>query len=239
MTNYNKHPEDLLKKVTSYTLVDLQHQSIKLMNEFGDVFVPPKEGLYLEGFVDPILKGNKLYYARKDFQKRKAIKSLDHVIDLDDDIYDDQKNIVMSRRFINNKKKHLTTRPKISISAIFAIRACILNYLYGVCRYARVGLRLSPESFIIDDFIDKLNEKSMESFFSEILEEIHDFIGEDTWHIYFCRTKNTVLVIEKSIDYRIFDWYRLKEQERFDLDSTYFDDFEKANEISLRQISNT
>jgi hypothetical protein len=64
----------------------------------------------------------------------------------------------------------------------------------------KLTLCLKPESrsyITTDEFIDD---------FSDLYELISDLVYENRWNMYFIRTVDTSIIVERSVDYRIYDW---------------------------------
>lgn len=70
-----------------------------------------------------------------------------------------------------------------------------------------VQSHLKPE-YQIPEVEDRIDEAM-----DDIYLLLNQFVDKDIWHLYHTRRKGNSIYVEKLIDYRVFDWYRLKKEE--------------------------
>jgi hypothetical protein len=55
--------------------------------------------------------------------------------------------------------------------------------------------------------------------FRQSTRSINHFVGNDTWNYYFVCINGTDIMVEKGADYRICEWYVMKQKEHDNPDS--------------------
>jgi hypothetical protein len=60
--------------------------------------------------------------------------------------------------------------------------------------------------------VELIDEFMLESLCSSLIARVNQFVGEDIWNIYFTKLQAVDLRIEKCVDYRIYDWTRIKQE---------------------------
>lgn len=210
----HQHPNRLLEHTTGLLLFDLLEQASYICNDATmEALLPPPKGLYLKGSVKPLLSNTKSYYAISD---PTTPIDLDNVLLLREDIIDHTGDVVLSGRNLTYRPHVFTTTPTLPITAIQICHNILVDYLFRYCKHAR-GIR----SFHIRDYIHEsmhvaFDDVYFEEFLTEALDELHDFIRHQDECIYMTRLKGSTLIIERYIDWRIFEYTEMmynKQQE--------------------------
>jgi hypothetical protein len=130
--------------------------------------------------------------------------------------------IHMNRRLYEHVKHHFKTHAQVPYRGCEAAVATIVSYLDSLCEHTFVPVGKYDLRRIVKPECQEtmLAKESYESAFDKLWLEVQDFVGEDTWHMYYYYVKGTTLVIEKGMDFRIYDWHRrqLMEEVGFDPD---------------------
>jgi hypothetical protein len=208
-----KNPRELLTKVSGVMVIDLVDK-IPLLEDFVQTIKPLEEGIY-----DAI--SNKLIfspskYSYEDVDSKGISRSLKTLKD-----FQQAKGVILSKNFTQKPdkksliiRKNLTNKPFTDTRLISVIEKVIDDHFYRLCPYTKT----TYNSFNIENLIlDKYSEDEKISIADEVqftlasvMEQINEFIGLDTWHFYFTQRRGNALVISKTVDYRIYDWYRMK-----------------------------
>lgn len=204
-----KNLNEVLESIESVFVIDLLHHALSLEEQpYLGALVEPEEGLYLPGSIDPILRKRVKYYFRSDYAKGITIKTFDNIFDRKEDILDDNGVIVISQNHLRLKKKYITEQPTIPSVAIKVAISVALKFLNGLSRYTNINI--SPyhlHRFIKPEFSELIEREEYDHAYEELLDELSDFVGKDTWNMYFFKIRGTNLIIEKSVDYRIYKFY--------------------------------
>jgi len=232
------HPNDLFKKVHKVLVIDLlQYVSDITDMNILELLVEPTDGLYVKGGIKPILYKDKEYYYRpsKEVNELVLIEDLSIVPKLTTDILDKDMKVVLPVLSLLNKSRYLTLEPTLPITAMEFGRYMALDYLGKICPYSRYIKKGGIEDFIKPEYYDSIDEYSFEDAYQHMLDDIHDFIDDCTWNIYFTKNRMSTLIIEQSIDWRIYDWHRIQyDKHSNELDN---DDFDIVNRTILEDIS--
>lgn len=228
-----QEPSDLLKKVTSVLAIDLLEFAINLDTELLATLVEPPKGIYIKGNIKPILTDDKVYYARSKMpyiqgsskmsyiigkQKRidiqdTAIKDLKEVFTLTEDLVDSDGNVVLSLKDIKIKSRYMSIGSDLPVTAIQLTKTMALDYISTLCKFSRFVYSENIESLVKPEYHYLIANDSFDVAFESLHEQILNFIDQDTWFIYFCRLKGTTLLIEKTIDYRIYYYHEVHYKE--------------------------
>jgi hypothetical protein len=210
--------------------MDLQEPAEMLRRNFGQYFKPYTEPIfYYDGVVDPVLdftkadqlgyytiEGNPLEHnpRKKDRRVIKPVRSLN---DVTGDVYREDGLCVF--RIANMHK--LLSAPWYPLREMDLIQEFVADHAWG--RIPIVG-KSRPHEDIIADFLDP---KLRRDWFDDLptsdkiewcddiwlalqrtLNEVKQFMGPDKWVIHLVRRSYLDLVVEKTVDYRIYDWTR-------------------------------
>ena len=84
-----------------------------------------------------------------------------------------------------------------------------------MCKYAIpfTNINNAVGKCLKSDYAHLLNEDAFNAFIETPLSQLDQFIKDDNWNIYLSRVKTTSLYIEKTVDYRIYEWTRMQYEE--------------------------
>lgn len=207
MSNY-KNLEEVLTQCEAVIAFDILQHALNLPEECLNTFEPPEEGLYIVGGIEPIVSSKKNYHFRSEYEQRLAIVDYKDILKRCEDVVDQEGQLVITGRNIKLRKKYLSLTPSLPVTAVKVGIAVVIKYLNSLNRLTRsqgIGYRLNR--FVKPEFQHWIDNEEYDHHFEELLDEVSKFIGKDTWHIYFTRVKGTTLLIEKTIDYRIYKYY--------------------------------
>lgn len=166
---------------------------------------------YPAGFYDPtsrrpVLSFGETYYIQgaHGFTKVNISKPEDIV----SNIYD-----INGRKLVSFEiRKFITPLPQFPIhgaAMIEELAQCVINEM---CVYNGKAPAAKVED-LWNDFLssgatapDVNLKSSIHELLAETSRQVREFIGDDRWVIHFCSTLSGDLLIEKSIDWRIWDW---------------------------------
>ena len=174
------------------------------------------EGLYIGNSYKPLIEFNSSYYIKNE-SGFKVIESADDVKITKSDIYIKTNGIYelyMKYSSLAKVRDKLTTTPSINYVNILLLKeltehfiSSLLNYRYYLSKNNLVNCFKDPTS-------SYLSEETYYKDFSELYEEINEFMVDNYWGIYFVKVINSSIVIERTTDYRIYEWSlsQLKEE---------------------------
>ena len=200
----DSEPNKLLK-VTTSLILNVENIASMLENKYEESLLPPLSGLYREGAAYPIkfeeiqnllqTSKNKPYVMSfaDDLHRRLQLNDLDAKINKKEILYDSPTVKARGLRLVE-----LVDKNEISLQSQYLTDASLP---VSICRMFKEDTVFSNGKDIMecDDAI--MNQCK------SIRDNVSDFIGEDTFHIYRVYTKRYELYIEKLIDWRIYDWH--------------------------------
>ena len=184
-------------------VVSLRDQAFHLHTQMGDKLKPNPEGIYVRGKLFPIIvPKDKLFLL--DSGKPIEYKDLNEV---NEGVCDQQGKLLISKEIMKMKHKLLSYSGFYPVSALQVLKA---NVDLNVRRYCRFAAPFTNESVAVSylkpEYRDLLSSGFFDDYTSEVLNQAFEFISKDTWRIYFTKVMADSLYIERSVDYRIYDW---------------------------------
>ena len=219
MSDY-RNLDEVLGKAESVLVIDVLQHAMCLSEEVQQTMEPPEEGLYVIGGIEPLVSTKKTYHYRSEYEQRLSIVDFKGIFKQNEDILDHEGNLVISARDLKLKKKYLTFTPNLPVTAVKVGIAVVMKFLNSLNRHTRTQnpiYRLNR--FIKSECQDWVDREEYDHAFESLLDEVSNFVGKDTWHIYFCRVRGTTLMVEKMIDYRIYKYYEQLFSDNGDEDS--------------------
>lgn len=208
---HNVKSEHLLKQTKAVLILNLFDYIRDLIEKYEYAFKEPEVGIYLTDYSEPILKNNQVYYSESSYKTQTPINSLD---DINEPILDQNGEIVIPLYIMRRKDKMLSSKPTLPVKALQIAYAIVDDTIDEMLPYTpareynkNVLEHVLPEhhNLVIDGYF--------ESALNRLINEVLMFIGGDNWNMYYLKLNRCDLIIEKSCDYRIFDWTFQKERE--------------------------
>jgi len=172
--------------------------------------VEAEHGIYLPGSVEPVMRLGGQYRTTKGFM----ITDFDQIYSLKDPIVDQDGEIVITPDKLRKLKRYITTTPQTPATAVKVAISIINNYLYNLSQYTstpRGPYKL--ERLVKDEYEHLIHEEAYDILMDDLIMSIQSWVGKDQHFIYFTKTVGTTLVIEKTIDFRVYDWYRIHQED--------------------------
>lgn len=203
--------EDDLLQTTAVLVLDMQASVYAWpKSPYWDALKKPPVGIYSVGGLNPLTREGMLLY-RRGGDALEAPVTLKAWQALGESLYTDDGEVVLSwPRYQKNPRAYFDT-PDERISAYKLYWCVVTEYLSRLSPYVpALRAPYTPTEFIKDEYIGLYEEGSYWSVMDEDLLALDAFVGSDRHHLYFTRLSGYQLIIEKTIDYRIYDWYRLR-----------------------------
>lgn len=200
-----EHPMELLKEIKSVLMLDINISNINIL--LKDILPEGKEGLYLPNSNKNLLPED-VYYSYNDKNIPLVLKP-DEILNDPVDILDKNGNVYLKKTIISKYKNIFKTRPDVSSCILDIVEQYILSKIDEICYKTNLC--------VVDYLYNSVNESDihivediLEVELSQAIGDIYEFIGNDKWNIYFKKRVNDCLVIEKSIDWRIYEWQKIE-----------------------------
>jgi len=200
-----EHPMELLKEIKSVLMLDINVSNVNVL--LKDILPEGEEGLYLPNSNKNLLPED-MYYSYADGNIPLVLKP-DEILKNPVDILDKNGNVYLKKTIISKYKNILKTRPDTSSCIFDIVEQYILSKIDEIC----YKTNLCVVDYLYNS-VDESNvhvvEDILEIELSQAVGDIYEFIGNDKWNIYFKKRVGDCLVIEKSIDWRIYEWQRIQ-----------------------------
>jgi hypothetical protein len=180
----------------------------------GDYLLAPERGIYFRGKLDPVMKEGETYHQYRLIKGVKSVESfiVKEIKELDTKmpVLDLDGNIAVTP----NQIPFLTYEPVLPIRGMKIVEAAVLDIIdsYG-SRDAQRCLSNPLLTYVNHIALDFIREEALVDQITGIVAgiraEVRNFCGDNRWLIHFVRRDRMTLFIEKSIDWRIVEYYRL------------------------------
>lgn len=205
---------ELLRSNKQTYLVDLLEYSLLFEDEpFKSALLPSPKGLYLVGEIDPRLTTDKVYFDPVGLEQGVPFTGLEAILESSNAVLNESGQVLIPKSSPQYKKKFWSTEPSVPSGALKLIKALIGEHIGSVCRHTRCSVATyhsGAYNYIRPEMTQLLESGQMAELIEKLFDEVNLFIGNDIWHIYFWDLKGTTLKIEKTVDFRIYEYYRQK-----------------------------
>lgn len=193
-------PEEVL-------VVSLKEPSLALHSVLNDKIYPNPPGIYVHGRLMPVITPNQTLFTLSD-GKQITYEDLPNI---NDDICDFEGKVLIKREIMLNKGRLLSYGGFYPIGALQLLKAAVNRYLQTFARFAvPFSNEHSAVRYLKPEYQHLLAEGFFDTYINGIITEIHEFVIQDLWRMYFTKVKGDDLYIEKTVDYRIYDWTRMQ-----------------------------
>lgn len=215
---------DVLTETRDFLVLDLGRMNLRIGERYKACIRPLPEAVYITGRLDPILVfgEGRAYYTLPQYQKRGApdIVSFDTFIAAKSRIVDASGKMLLS--FPPSLKPQLFQKTcsydYTAIHNAVIVIWGLLNRLHAmtVPTTSVRSAQLDLESYIQEQHlgvqntegVTEYNEEDQPGVF-EVMDKVQEFIGRDHHALYHLSLKNTELRINKGLDYRVVEYYRM------------------------------
>jgi len=196
--------------------IDAEHCASAIELYCADYLLPPPKGIYSNSQVEPVMvDGGEYYTMTKDVggYKRTPVNDLSKV-KKGHSVYTSSQckdYVVVSSLQLSNKDKCLSTLPIKPYRGMKIVELLINNQINGFIKYRKGGKDI--HSGIQNHFKPGLTEEEYERLIGAITEQYSDisltlrsFMARYDWNLYFIKTKICTVAVQRSMDWRAYDW---------------------------------
>jgi hypothetical protein len=182
----------------------------------ADYFLPPPKGIYNNTRVEPVMiDGGNYYTVEKTLTgfSRKPVTDL-YTVKKGLSVYtdfDSKDVVVVSALQLSNKDKCLSTLPIRPYRGMKVVELLINNQINSFIKYRKGtkglydGLNKHLKTDLTDEDFDRALGAVKEQY-ADTNASLRDFMGKHDWSIYFVKVKGYTIVVQKSMDWRAYDW---------------------------------
>lgn len=220
---------DLLREVLEIKLIELTPHVLGLEQELVDALEDGSQGIYLPNTIEPVFHQNKKYIISKEDGKDQVYVTTKDLWDIiqgkmelpEGHIYNEKGNSIMSRSAFMRLKTYMSLGSLVQTKACEAAIAVVIEQLSELNPHTHVAERhYRLRSLVKPGFEELIENSRYQTAFDNLVLEVMRFVGRDTWNYYHIKVNGTTLVIEKGLDYRIYQWHlkEIKQRDGFDHD---------------------
>lgn len=198
-------------------IIPIQNEAFQMQLQYGHIFQSPEPGIYLVGEVKPIIELNKSYFELDiDANNNKQLKLVKDINSVTGDLYDSNSTVIVKSSIMKDKLRLLRNEPSVPVRPYLVIMGMIKFYFDSIAPYKKYNSQANRIlQHIKPEFHDSYNNGVLEKIMVSIFQRLSDFIGRDTWHIYFADFIGVDIIIKKMCDYRVYDWHERMESEQW------------------------
>lgn len=175
------------------------------MQEHSPILKPNPKGIYTLNSLWPVIGES-----TKIFDKNGRPLDYDRVEELKTSVFNENGKLLINEYILKNLPHTVNRHGFYPISALQLLKHIVDKAMRAYCQYASPFTNDSAvHNYITSESSDLLTSGQLENYVIDVNEEIFNFVCDDRWNIYFTKVKRDNLYIEKTIDYRIYDWTRI------------------------------
>lgn len=204
---------DLLQ-AQAFLPIDAAEESIYIIKNFPEILKENPKGIYIVGKVDAVMTNGNAYFTKEGLELNVPITDMERITE---NVFNAQGQLVVPGFIMRSKRKYLRNESTYSYFGIKAV-------FYYIQRIIESHSAHTTSRRYHDLFLNCFKPEYREKIFNQdididyYLNRLHDkimsFIEKDPWIIFLVKQLGSVCLVEKTIDYRIFDWTLNRERER-------------------------
>lgn len=166
-------------------------------------------GIYLKATNRRLTHANEKYYTKAGLSSNTPITTLEG---LAEDVLDSDGYVVIPKKYVLLGSEALVLGDTTVSRMTPFINACV-NNLFNTClkRYNSYNARAKYLSLLSPTAINIIDNDEIDVCCKSLLDKIDAFIGTDVWNIYFINFVGRSIFVNKSHDYRIYEWTKQNE----------------------------
>lgn len=182
----------------------------------ADALLEPPKGIYSKSSIDPVMVSSGNYYTITNGATGVVRTPINEIGDVKKgmSVYTEACGVdkmVISNLQLQDRDRHLSALPMRPYRGIKIVEQLITNQIDNFVKY-RSGsrdlyrnIRVHLKKEVSDEQFQEIVREIKEQY-SETKSAVREFMGKHDWHLYFVKIKGSTVTIQKSIDYRVYDW---------------------------------
>lgn len=201
--------DDILKPTEGLIIDANRYINLLYGHKLDQYVIEPKKGLWLPWTKEPYFpQGTYLVKIGDSFHETDILTDLLNATDI---VINKSTNKTYFPDQLKKIKGKLIDQPSYPVEMVNLVYAQVKQYLMMLApvnrqfdlRNNRVSNYIKPDIPITSELLD-----SIEVALDDLFLVVNEFIAKDCNHLIHSRINNTNIIIEKLVDYRIFDWNR-------------------------------
>ena len=174
----------------------------------GEYLLPEPMGVYCAGKLEPVMVPERLYFSVVGRAESTPVVDFN---DLKGNLYDENGRLVVPKLYMRTPKRYLQRDCFLPYHGLKVLEVLAqelvgehLRYHSGRADYVH-KLQGQMHPIATDEEMHEITELITDVSFS-VKHEITKFLAEYHYNIFLVRLENHCLVLERYVDWRIFDW---------------------------------
>ena len=169
------------------------------------LLAPPK-GIYCSGKLEACMVDGVNYYSSKAGQPSELITDINTV---NTAVYSESGKCVIPLMYMKKRSIMVSNESFMPYRGLYIVKELVLNQIdksRAYRKYSRDKFECLAKHFLPNTDINELYGEILEDIYKPIEDEVNTFLGNSSWDMYFVKLLNTVLVLERGMDYRAYLW---------------------------------
>jgi hypothetical protein len=213
----------------AFLQMDLRFCADLVENTFGDKLADPPKGVYHVGQLQPVMADGNSYFYREGTEML-LVEDLNKISVA---IFDINGKCVVPARYMRDKARFLSNAPMLPYRGLQIIKGLVNLQINNFVAYRRssgkdaydvLAQHLRPtepayEPGLGEETLEQREDRLagitnqqdelvqlLDTCYSEIRNDLKEFLGSKYWNIYFTKLHATTLRVERCMDWRAWEW---------------------------------
>lgn len=201
---------DVFKEVDAVFTIDLFKYIHHVSDNVIESVRPNPEGYYLNGSIEPVFRFDKKYFVKENNKYIPIDVTAKDFFKNNKSIYDWNNRLVFTAKQFTSIKRYLVRNVNYPVNLVNIAVYVVIEYLNSLNRNTSVSYKdYDIYKYVKNEFAGCIADEVYQAEFSNLLDDVQNFVGKHTWCFYFVKVNGFTLVIERGIDYRIYKYYEL------------------------------
>lgn len=194
----------LLFDIEAKLIIDVTHYADLIEGICNGLLKPPPEGVYALRQLEPVLRSGVPYFTREGIE---TVPMLD-INTATKTVYFESGEVAIPGILVKNKNTQLSNQSFLPYRGIKIVNLLIDEHLdrFVTYRKQRINIFSSMAKHFIDENSYEVHQAEIENACTDLQQELTLFLGNKNWNMYFTTLKNTLIHLDRGMDYRIFCW---------------------------------
>lgn len=192
--------------VDAYLQVDMRFSADLIEGVCGELLADPPKGVYHISKLHPVMVDGRSYFYRQGIETL-LVEDINKVTTA---VFDADGNCVIPSRYMRDKARFLANTPLLPYRGLLIVKAIVDHQINTFAAYHRVTGKTLAD-YVRPHFKagveleeDLLN--NLDNCCASVRKELMVFLGDDVWNMFFTKQLTTALRIERSMDWRAWEW---------------------------------
>ena len=185
---------------------EISHIANAIEMDCQEHLLAPPKGIYCSGKLEPAMIDGQTYYSSKSGSRLEPITDINKV---NTAVYNESGKCVIPLLYMKKRNLMVSNEPFMSYRGLHIVRELVTNQIDHSCayrRYAKDKHGCISKHFIPGTDINEIYADVLDVIYKPLEAEIYEFLGNHAWDMHFAKLQNTILIIERGMDYRAYCW---------------------------------